>query len=179
MRRHGIQVLAALGVIVWLTGCSSPAPAPAASVTPGTPANVVDIQLTGADIAHLVSPIAVPCSGGVGNEGQPLLGVGLDAARTASGTAVALNLTIVGFKSKGTYDAAAVWAADGATAVTLDPNPSEPVSEERFIAKSGSVTVTSVQGAEFAGLIDATLVPESPTTRPTQVEVSGHWSCLE
>jgi hypothetical protein len=92
---------------------------------------------------------------------------------------VALNLTIVGFKSKGTYEATAVWAADGATAVTLDPIANEPISEERFVAKSGTVTVSSVQGAEFGGSIDATLVPESPTTPPAQVEVTGYWSCLE
>ncbi len=186
MRGNGIRVLAAVAAGVWLTGCSSPTPTPSPSLFPPTrtptpaPANAVDIQLTGADTAHLTSPTAVPCSPAVGNGSQSLLGVGLDAARDSSGAQIALNMTIVGFKSTGTYEAAAVWAADGATAVTLDPNPNEPVAEERFIAESGTVTVTKSQGAEFAGSIDATLVPEAPTTgTPPQVHVSGHWSCLD
>jgi hypothetical protein len=184
MRHQNIRVLATIVVAVWLTGCGSPAPAPTASATLATPTpatpSAVDIHITGADVAQLVSAVPVPCSGGVGNDGQPLLGVALDAIRDASGAQTALNLTIVGYESTGTYDATAVWAADGATAVTLDPQPNEPIASERFVAESGSVTVTSAQATEVAGSIDANLIPETPTTGPApQVEVSGTWSCDE
>jgi hypothetical protein len=185
MRHRGIAALGTLGVAVWLTGCGSPAPSQTpTSVAPTTtptavPASAVNILVTGADTAHLVSSVAVPCSGGVGNEGQNLLGVALDTAKDPMRGNVALNLTIVGFKSTGTYKAAAVWAADGATSVTLDPDPNGAISEERFVAQSGTVTVTSAQGMDFAGSIDATLIPESPTTPSAQVQVNGTWSCQE
>jgi hypothetical protein len=187
MRRQAVWALGTIGVVVWLTGCAkTPSPTPSPKPT-AAPASAVNIQITGADTAHLVSAVAVPCSPATGNGSQRLLGVGLGAAHDPVRGEIELNLTIVGFKSTGTYNAAAVWAADGATSVTLDPDPTGQISAERFVAQSGTVTVTAVQGDEsggttspdFTGAIDAVLVPESPTTPAQQVTVSGTWSCTD
>ena len=103
----------------------------------------------------------------------------LDMSRLAADPSPgpSLGIDIVGYHSAGAYNASALWAADGATAVTIDSDPSRPVAAERFVATSGNVTVTSAGEASDTGTLSATLVPETPRSTADVVHVSGHWSC--